>query len=283
MYSLLRLSATVLPISAADWLLFVYWYHLGNAQTTFLLYDPWVADANQRFVASGFVAGSLLLFGAIGLRLLLPLLKRQPYEIAWRQAMTLNTLIVAPAVLLTTQTANFNPPLWTGLGALVALLGLNAILFAGWQHFTYLTSTIIVSLLAIAVYAFSALVLFIMIYFIDVIFKFEVAQQSSINLSFLLAVGALPLFLVVTTVGLWVWYQQQPTWQRPPSIPLCLSIILLWTPGFASAHYFFASSTHYITNIDNLVNSAKVGLIFGSVATALLALANVIVTRRLEQ
>jgi hypothetical protein len=69
MSDLIRLVPTILLVSAADLLLFFYWYHLGNAQTRFLLYDEFLAQANGRFIASGFVAGSLVLVGGLGIGL----------------------------------------------------------------------------------------------------------------------------------------------------------------------------------------------------------------------
>lgn len=273
---LIRLALTALPVSTADLLLLFYWYHLSNAQTRFLLYGQYLADANDRFVTSGFVAGSLVLLGALGVSLVLLMLHRWPQTATWWQAAALNALIVAPGVLMITQTADFGPPLWTALAALVFLLALNTTLFATWQHFPQIGSTVVISLLAMAGYTLSAMVLYIP--FHDL---FATRRWGPVYSTVLLLAAALPVFLIPAVGALWVWRWMHRAWQRPPAMVLCLSIVLLWVPCFAVAHYALASDVHYITSGSNLIVNAILGLACGPALTGLLALADAVVTRRL--
>jgi hypothetical protein len=96
-------------VSTADLLLFFCWYHLSNAQTRFLLYGEYLAQADDRFATSGFVAGSLVLLSALGASLVLLMLHRWPQTVTWWQAAALNALIVPPGLLMITQTADFAP------------------------------------------------------------------------------------------------------------------------------------------------------------------------------
>lgn len=276
MSGLIRLALTVLPVSTADLLLFFYWYHLSNAQTRFLLYGEYLAQANDRFVTSGFVAGSLVLLGSLGVSLVLLRLHRWPQTAAWWQAAALNALIVAPGVLVITETADFAPPLWTALAALVFLLVLNTALFAAWQHFPRISSTVVISLLTMAGYALSAIVLYIP--FHDL---FGARWWGPAYSTVLLLVAALPVFLILAVGALRVWRWMHRAWQRPSATGLCLSSILLWVPCFASAHYALASDVHYITGGGNLVANAILGLACGPALASLLALADAVVTRRL--
>jgi hypothetical protein len=273
---LIRLALTALPVSTADLLLLFYWYHLSNAQTKFLLYGEYLADANDRFVTSGFVAGSLVLLGALGVSLVLLMLHRWPQTATWWQAAALNALIVAPGVLMITQTADFDPPLWTALAALVFLLALNTTLFATWQHFPQIGSTVVISLLAMAGYTLSAMVLYIL--FHDL---FATRRWGPVYSTVLLLAAALPVFLILAVGALWVWRWMHRAWQRPPGMVLCLSIVLLWVPCFAAAHYALASDVHYITGGVNLVANAILGLACGPALASLLTLADAVVTRRL--
>lgn len=275
MSGLIRLALTILPVSIADLLLFFHWYHLSNAQTKFLLYGQYLAQANDRFVTSGFAAGSLVLLGALGVSLVLLMLGCWPQTAAWWQAAALNALIVAPSVLMITQAADFGPPLWTALAALVWLLVLNTALFAAWQHLPRIGSTVVISLLMMAGYTLSAMVLYIP--FHDL---FATRRWGLVYSSIFLLVATLPVFLILAVGALRVWRWMHRAWRRSPATGLCLSIVLLWVPCFATAHYALASDVHYITGGGNLVANAILGLACGPVLVGLVALADVVVTRR---
>jgi hypothetical protein len=276
MSGLIHLALTVLPVSTADLLLFFRWYHLSNAQTKFLLYGEWLAYANDRFVTSGFVAGSLVLLGALGVSLVSLMLHRWPQTATWWQAAALNALIVPPGVLMITQTADFDPPLWTALAALVFLLVLNTTLFAAWQHFPPIGSTVAISLLVMAGYTLSTMVLYVPFHAL-----FDIRRWGPIYSTVFLLGAALPVFLILAVGALWVWRWMHRAWQRSSAMVLYLDIVLLRVPCFAAAHYVLASDVHYITSSGNLVATAILGLACGPALAGLLALADVVVTRRL--
>jgi hypothetical protein len=281
MSGLIGLAITVLPVSIADLLLFLHWYHLSNAQAKFLLYGPWLAHANQRFAASGFVAGSLVLLAALSLTLVVPLPDRGLKPVPCWKAALLNAVIVGPGGLFISKTANFDPPLWTVLVAIFWLLALNAALFAVWQYFARIASTITVSLLMIAGFGLSATALFAFIQNTYPLLIWEIMQHWMGSCSILLSGMSLPVFLILAVGALWGWRCRCPAWRCPRIKSLCLGVWLLWVPCFAAAHYALASNIHYITNVENLLKNTGFALVCAPVLSGLLTLADTIVSRRL--
>lgn len=269
-----RLALITWPVSLADLLLLTYWYHFSNAQTKFLLYDPWLFEANERFATSGFVVGSLVLGVAVGIGWILFIFDCRPPLESWSQAAMLNALVVTPGVLLISQTANFYPPLWTAWVALFWLLLLNTILFVIWQNFSHLAATILISLSIIAAFGLSAILLLAVLTFL----KLNFTRPWTVTRGFLLLGTTLPVFFVFAVGGLGTWGKKHRSWQPPPLKSLALGIILGWVPCFAIAHYALGSSSHYITNADNLLSNVIIALICGPLLASLFILANLFVT-----
>jgi hypothetical protein len=125
-------------------------------------------------------------------------------------------------------------------------------------------------------YTLSTMVLYVPLHAL-----FDIRRWGPIYSTVFLLGAALPVFLIPAVGALWVWRWMHRAWQRPPAMYLCLSIILLWVPCFAVAHYALASDVHYITGGGNLVANAVLGLACGPALASLLALADMVVTRRL--
>jgi hypothetical protein len=133
-----------------------------------------------------------------------------------------------------------------------------------------------ISLLMMAGYALSAIVLYIPFHHL-----LDTRRLGPVYSTILLLVAALPVFLILAVGTLWAWRWTHQAWQRPSAMYVGLGIVLLWVPCFAAAHYALASDVHYITSSGNLVANAILGLACGPALAGLLALADVVVTRRL--